>query len=78
MDKEKLKSAILIVVVIILGLFAMNLILKLYYNIDTASNPCEICFKINPELECRTIPSFANSSTTKIINNINLSGFNYP
>jgi len=83
MDKKKqeiIKSTILIMSVVILGLFAMNLVFKIYYNIDNALNPCDLCFELNPELECRVFNSslVIDNSTIKIINISNWNEINHP
>lgn len=53
MNKENLRYYILnlfiILLVISIGLFAINQFVKYKYNIERLMTPCELCVKLNPE-----------------------------
>jgi hypothetical protein len=45
-----LYTLLLIVVVIAIGMFALNQAFSWYYKAELLSNPCDLCLKLNPNL----------------------------
>lgn len=50
--KERIVVMLLYIVVIIaIGLFALNQGMKFYYNSELLQAPCKLCLELNPEVE---------------------------
>lgn len=47
------KFCLIIIVVVALGLFAINQFFAWHYKIVFLKTPCDLCMELNPHLECR-------------------------
>jgi hypothetical protein len=50
-EKNQLKTAITILLIISLGLFALNQTLDYIYKAQFLKNPCQLCMQLNPDVQ---------------------------
>ncbi len=69
--RQKIKLIFIIVLVVALGLLAINQYFEWHYKMKFLQGPCDLCMELNPHLECRMgIPM--TEINNKIINNFSL------
>lgn len=70
----KLTHILIIVLIVALGMLAVNQTMGLRYKAEFLKSPCDLCEKLNPHLEnCFKESSYISYSTEKI----NLSSFDF-
>lgn len=68
MKKQQLMLCLIIILVVALGLLAINQFTGWYYKMELLKSPCDLCIEANPNLEFRVRPEFIMDPNNIIIN----------